>query len=102
MSSKTVIVYVSTHHGNTKKLLDAIAAKNEVELVDATANTEYDLTGFDRIGIASGIAYGKYYPRMLKFLEENLPEKKDVFFIIRTQSVPRKYDRIELESGHFR
>jgi len=30
--------------------------------------------------IASGIAYGKYYPQMLKFLENNLPCDKDVFF----------------------
>lgn len=33
---KTAIVYYSTHHGNTKKLLDAIAEKNEVALIDLT------------------------------------------------------------------
>ncbi len=32
---KTAIVYASTHHGNTKKLLDAIAAAYEVDLIDA-------------------------------------------------------------------
>ena len=73
MDTKTGIVYVSTHHGNTKKLLDAIAEQNPVELVDVTANEQYNLSGYDRIGIASGVAYGKYYPQMLKFLENNLP-----------------------------
>ena len=33
----TAIIYYSKHHGNTKKLLDAIAAKYEVTLIDVTA-----------------------------------------------------------------
>ena len=86
---KTVIVYVSTHHGNTRKLLEAIAARNDVDLVDVIPNERYDLSGYDRIGIASGIAFGKYYPQMLKFLEGNLPEGKNVFFI-HTAGDPRE------------
>ena len=31
---KTAIVYYSQHHGNTKKLLDAIAEKHDVTLID--------------------------------------------------------------------
>ncbi len=89
MSRETVIVYVSTHHGNTRKLLEAIAAENEVVLADVSNGAECDLTGYDRIGIASGVAYGKYYPQMLKFLEKNLPEDKEVFFI-HTAGDPRE------------
>ena len=89
METKTVIVYASTHHGNTKKLLEAIAEKNEVQLVDIIGNDKYDLSGYDRIGIASGVAYGKYYPQMLTFLENNLPEDKEVFFI-HTAGDPRE------------
>lgn len=78
----TVIAYVSIHHGNTKKLLDEIVkADPTVRLIDATAEKEADLSGYDRIGIASGVAYGKYYPQMLEFLTRNLPEHKEVFFI---------------------
>ena len=56
---KTAIVYHSYHHGNTKKLVDAIAAKHEVTLVDVLQKNEFDLTGFDVIGFASGIyAFG--------------------------------------------
>ena len=32
---KSISVYASTHHGNTKKLVEAIADKYEVDLVDA-------------------------------------------------------------------
>lgn len=44
MNKKTVIVYTSTHHGNTKKLLDAIASHEEVELVNVIGNEKYDLS----------------------------------------------------------
>ena len=44
---KTAIVYASTHHGNTKKLLDAIAAAYEVDLIDAVKVPEKDLNRSD-------------------------------------------------------
>ena len=47
----TAIIYYSKHHGNTKKLLDAIAAKDEVTLIDVTTDPIEDLSPFDRIGI---------------------------------------------------
>ena len=78
---KAIIVYVSTHHGNTKKLVDAIAETCGVAAIDILENAEADLSGYDRIGIASGVAFGKYYPQMLSFLEAHLPSGKDVFFI---------------------
>ena len=46
---KTAIVYYSRHHGNTKKLLDAIALQNEVTLIDATSTNKVDLSEYDRI-----------------------------------------------------
>lgn len=32
---KSIIIYASSHHGNTKKVVDAIAKECEVELLDA-------------------------------------------------------------------
>lgn len=79
---KTAIAYVSTHHRNTKKLLDAIKEKYpEVVLIDCTQENDVRLSDYDRIGFASGIAYGKFYPQLLKFMERNIPENKEVFFI---------------------
>lgn len=77
----TAIVYYSRHHGNTKKLLDAIAAENEVALIDVTAQPEADLSGYDRIGLASGIYYGSFAKQLIAFAEAHLPEERDVFFI---------------------
>lgn len=87
---KTAIVYASTHHENTRKLIDAIkAADPDVVSIDTVKEKTADLKQFDRIGIASGIAFGKYYPQILQFLQENLPENKDVFFL-HTAGDPRE------------
>lgn len=78
---KTVIVYASVHHGNTKKLVEKIAEKYSVHLIDAVQQSKADLTEYDRIGFASGIYFSKFHPEILKFASENLPENKRVFLI---------------------
>ena len=85
---KTAIIYYSRHHGNTKKLLDAIcAADADVELIDVTEG-EKDLSGFDRIGIASGIYYSAFAKQVIAYADANLPEGKPVFFIY-THGAPK-------------
>ena len=78
---KTAIVYYSQHHGNTKKLLDAIASAGEVTLIDVTNGTCADLSGYDRIGFASGVYFASFAKQLLTYAQANLPEKRDVFFI---------------------
>ena len=78
---KTAIIYASVHHGNTKKIIDEIAKSNEVDLIDATQTIEKDLSGYDLVGFASGIYYGKFHQSVLKFASVNLIERKNVFLI---------------------
>lgn len=78
---KTAIAYYSQHHGNTKKLLDAIAEKHEVTLIDITKKQEFDLRDYDLIGFASGVYYGKLTTQLVSFAQINLPEDKDIFTI---------------------
>ena len=78
---KTCIVYYSKHHGNTKKLVEAIADRNDVTLIDVTTTPSADLTAFDRIGFASGIYFSSFSKQILKFASDCLPEGKEVFFI---------------------
>jgi len=78
---KTLIVYYSSHHGNTKKLVDAIAARGSVSTVDASAATATDCSDYDLIGFASGIYYQKFHESILKWAEANLPQNKKVFFL---------------------
>lgn len=78
---KTAIVYASTHHGSTKKLVDAIAGKYPTAVFDAEAAAAADLTGYDLIGFASGIAWGKFYESVERFARTSLPEGKRAFFL---------------------
>ena len=78
---KTAIIYYSQHHGNTKKLADAIALQYDTTLIDVTENRTADLTEFDCIGFASGIYFSSFAKQILSFAESNLPEDKNVFFI---------------------
>ena len=85
---KTAIVYYSEHHGNTKKLLDAIAAQHEVTLINVTKQPETDLSAYDRIGFASGIYYSSFAKQLIAYAQEYLPEGKEVFFIY-THGAPK-------------
>ena len=79
---KSIIVYASTHHGNTKKVVDAIVSECGVETVDAIAVQEKDLSEYDLIGFASGIYAAKFHPQIIKFAQDNLPDNKKIFFIM--------------------
>ena len=79
---KSIIVYASTHHGNTKKVVDAISNACGVETVDAVAVHEKDLSEYDLIGFASGIYAANFHQQIIKFAEANLPKDKKIFFIM--------------------
>ena len=78
---KSIIVMASVHHENTKKIVEAIAKECNVEVVDATRVKEMELSGYDCIGFASGIYYGKFHQTVLNFASVNLPANKKVFYI---------------------
>ena len=70
---KTAIIYHSSHHGNTRKLVEAVARGRDVTLIDASAVRSADLSGYELIGFASGIYFGKFHKNVLEFAENNLP-----------------------------
>ncbi len=77
----TAIIYYSQHHGNTKKILNAIKAMSpDVELIDVTKEKK-DLSEYDRVGIASGIYFGGFAKQVMAYAEAYLPKYKPVFFI---------------------
>ena len=78
---KSIIIYASTHHGNTYKLVEAISKKNCVEVVNAIEVKQKDLSEYDLIGFASGIDFGKFYQEIEDFAEKNLPTRKKVYFL---------------------
>lgn len=95
---KTAVVYYSKHHGNTKKVLDAIAKKYEIMLIDVLEQPNVDLSGYDRIGFASGIYYSKFHKTLLKFAEEHMPEGKETFFVYTYGAKKEGYTKAITES----
>ena len=52
---KTAVCYYSRHHGNTRKVLEAMAEEGETDLIDVTARQSVCLGEYDCIGFASGV-----------------------------------------------
>ncbi|HHY37034.1 MAG TPA: flavodoxin [Firmicutes bacterium] len=78
---KVAIAYYSRHHGNTKKLLDAVKELADVTLINVVECKEADLTNYAIIGFASGIYFGKFHRAVVEFAGKNLPRNKGVFLI---------------------
>ena len=90
---KTAICYYSRHHGNTRKVLEAMAQVGEVELIDVTVRQAVHLEDYDCIGFASGIYYGRFHNSVLHFAEQYLPKGKRVFFVCTYGARRRSYTR---------
>lgn len=88
---KTILIYESTHHGNTKKLVDAVAKRYGIRTATVEEAAAMDLGAYDRIGIASGVAFGKFYEAAERFMDNSLPKGKDVFFLYTCGNDSGKY-----------
>ena len=78
---KTVICYYSRHHGNTRKVLEAMAEEGAVDLVDVTTRQSVRLEEYDCIGFASGIYGFEFQKAVVEFARQYLPQGKPVFFV---------------------
>lgn len=90
---KTLIIYESTHHGNTKKLVDAIAEKYGVDTVPVNSAGTLDFSKYDLVGIAAGIAFGKLYKATEKFVEEHLPPGTPTFILYTCGRLSNSYTK---------
>lgn len=77
---KTLIIYESTHHGNTRKLCNAIAAADKDVTLSEVGKAKIHWDEYDLIGFASGIAFGKFYAGVTGAAEK-IPSGKRVFFL---------------------
>lgn len=78
---KTLICYYSRHHGNTRKVLEAIAQEGEVDLVDVTTRQSVSWDEYDCIGFASGIYGFEFQKAVTEYARQYLPKGKPVFFV---------------------
>ena len=83
---KMCCIYVSKHHGNTLKVLQAIQkVYPTLELIDATtiekAGRHLDLSSYDLVGFASGIYYSEFDKRVRAIASNALGENQKTFLL---------------------
>ncbi|MBC7114572.1 MAG: flavodoxin family protein [Archaeoglobi archaeon] len=70
---RCLIIYKSIHHGNTRKVAEAIAEVLNAELVRPQEINPEEILSCDLTGFGSGIYYFQHHRELLK-LVERLPE----------------------------
>jgi len=76
---KNLVVYVSTSHGNTKKVAEAISETLGADMVEAKDVNLRTIQNYELIGFGSGIFYRKFHGRLLKVINEIPPSKSKAF-----------------------
>jgi flavodoxin len=79
---KTLIVYISVHHGNTEKVAKVMANILDADLLQVGQADASILEQYDLIGFGSGIYFGKSHMNLLDFVETlpTLRNKKAFIF----------------------
>jgi flavodoxin len=77
---KAILFCYSIHHGNTRKIVDAVAERLPVRVVGVPVREEIDLGEYDIVGFASGI-YMHVIGKPMTALIDSLDglEQKDCF-----------------------
>ncbi|MDF2699911.1 MAG: flavodoxin [Haloplasmataceae bacterium] len=85
------IIYASVHHNNTKKLVEGIALKCDVDLFDVFEASNIDLTHYKIIGFASGIYMSAFHKSLFDFIENHTDLPNKSFLMYTSGSGSQKY-----------
>ena len=67
---RAVVVYMSIHKGNTRKIGEVIAERLGARFIKAVEAVVKDLLNYDLLGFGSGIYLGRNHEALLKLLDE--------------------------------
>lgn len=89
MDKKSIVLYASVHHGNTKKVVDAMQECQKSDLIDVTKAKDIDISGYDIIIIASGVYFSKPHKSIIEAVNKfHFSDNQKVFLVITTGSNP--------------
>jgi len=86
---KTLILYTSVHHGNTEKVVKAMASVLNADLLRVEQADENVLAGYDLIGFGSGIYFGRHHESLLNFVDRLPMLRNKKAFILSTSGLRR-------------
>lgn len=103
MKMKTVLIYKSIHHGNTKKVAEAMAKTLEADLIDLKDASPDIMNEYELIGFGSGIYYYRPHKKLRKFVEglDKVKSKKAFTFITSGNGKPNKWLNEKLSEKGF-
>jgi len=81
---KTAIIYKSIHHGNTKKIAEALAESLEADLFDLKDVNKEIIKEYDLIGFGSGIYFNKPHKKLIKLIDDLNNLKGKIAFVFST------------------
>jgi flavodoxin len=84
---KTAIIVASHHHGNTRRIADAMAAALRARVIDADVANADDLLDYGIIGLGSGIYFGRPH-RSIRRLASTIPADSKRVFLFSTSGLP--------------
>lgn len=90
---KALIIYSSVHHGNTKKIAEAMAQELGAELLKINDKKPASIKEYDLIGFGSGIYYGKFHSKLYKLIEQLNLKDKNVFIFSTSGVGNKKYNK---------
>ena len=73
---KTLIICVSTHQGNTRKITEVMAESLNATILEPEEVDSNTLKDYDLIGFGAGIYWGRFYKRLRNFIRK-LPALQD-------------------------
>jgi flavodoxin len=79
---KTLIIYKSIHHGNTKKIAEVMADALKADLLDLKDADGDIIKEYDLLGFGSGIYFYKPHKKLRRFIEglDKVENKKAFVF----------------------
>lgn len=90
--SRVGVIFVSVHHENTLKILQAMKKEIEMDLIPINYVKSADLSQYDYLGFASGIYYNKLSPALLKQIHKLDLKDKKTFIVYTCGSHYKKYE----------
>lgn len=88
----TIIIHSSKHHGNTKKIAQAMATVPDAKVVNLNENDRLSLADYKLVGFSSGIYVGKHDKKLLALVAMLPPVTEKKAFV---------FSKSGLREGHF-
>ena len=80
--NKIAIIYISTHHQNTEKVVKSMAEEVNIDLFPLKDINNINISNYDIVGFASGIYFSSFNPAIKKTIEGlNFSENQKVFLV---------------------